>query len=186
MKHTFLRRLLILLIILLALGLPLSRARADIGPKPTVKFTFKQEFSGSLVTITSGTLLQCDLPDCSDAHPLPGNMGPQHFSCEALACSGLAYGFTDYGKLEITFSDGKTRQSNIFAIKSFNSSYNVTIQENDLVVTEQENDLVPTEAIKPAGFSLLLLCLCCCAGMLLVVAVIVGLVVFFARRKAAA
>jgi hypothetical protein len=177
MNHTFLRRLLILLIILLALGLPLSRARADVGPKPTIKFTFKQEFSGSPVTITSGTLLQCDLPDCSDAHPLPDDMGPQHFSCEALTCSGLAYGFTDYGKLEITFSDGKTRQSNIFAIKSFNSFYDVTIQENDLVVTER---------INPASLPLLVVFLCCCAGMLLVVAVIVGLVVFFARRKAAA
>ena len=177
MNHLFLRRLLILLIILLVVGLPLGHARADAGPKPTVKFTFEQEFSDSPVTITSGTLLQCDLSDCSDAHPLPDDMGPQHFSCEALTCSGLAYGFTDYGKLEITFSDGKIRQSNIFAIKSFNSFYDVTIQENDLVVTER---------INPASLSLLVVCLFCCAGMLLVAAVIVGLVVFFARRKAAA
>ena len=176
MNHTFLRRLLILLIILLTVGLPLSRARADVGPKPTVEFTFKQRFSGPPVTITSGTLLQCDQPDCSDAYPLPGDMGPQHFSCEVLTCSGLAYGFTDYGKLEITFSDGKTRQSNIFAIKSFKSFYDVAIQENDLVVTERLN---------PASLSLLVVCLCCCCGMLLVAA-IVGLVVFFARRKAAA
>jgi len=176
MNQTFWRRLPILLIILLALGLPLSHARADVGPKPTVKFTFKQE-SGSPVTITSGTLLQCDLSDCSDAHPLPGDMGPQYFSCEALTCSGLAYGFTNYGKLEITFSDGKTRQSNIFPIKSFNSFYDVTIQENDLVVTER---------INPASLSLLVVCLCCCVGMLLVVAAIVALVVFFARRKSAA
>ena len=175
MNNTFLRRLLILLIILLTLGIPLSSARADLGPKPSVKFTFVQEFSGSPVTITSGTLLQCDLPDCSDAHPLPEVIGPNHFSCEALTCSGMAYGFTKYGKLEINFSDGKTRQSNIFAIKSSKSFYDVTIQEHDLVVTEH---------VKPATFSLLVLCLCCCAGMLLVAAVIVGLVVFFTRRKA--
>jgi len=177
MNHTFLRRLLILLIILPAVCLPLGRARADVGPKPTVEFSFKQEFSGPTVTITSGTLLQCDQPDCSDAHPLPGDMGPQQFSCEALTCSGLAYGFTDYGKLEITFSDGKTRQSNIFAIQSFESCYDVAIQENDLVVRERVN---------PASLSLLVVCLCCCCGMLLVAAAIVGLVVFFARRKAAA
>ena len=177
MNHTSLRPLLILLIILLTLGLPLSRTRADAGPKPTVEFNFKQEFSGSPVTITSGTLLQCDLPDCSDAYPLESDMGPQHFSCEALTCSGLAYGFTDYGKLEIIFSDGKIRQSNIFVIKSFISFYNVGIQENDLVVTER---------INPVSFSLLVVGLSCCVGILLMVVVIVGLVVFFTRRKAAA
>lgn len=177
MNHTFLRRLLLLLTILLALGLPLNRARADVGPKPTVEFTFEQEFSGPSVTITAGTLLQCDQPDCSDARPLPGDMGPQHFSCEALTCFGLAYGFTDYGRLEINFSDGKTRQSTVFAIHSFNSFYAVAIQEHDLVVTERLN---------PASLPLLVVCLCCCAGLLLVMAAIVGLVVFLARRKAAA
>lgn len=177
MNRTFLRRALILSFILLAVGLPMSRARADVGPKPTVEFTFKQEFSGSPVTITAGRLLQCDLPDCSDARPLPDNMGPQYFSCEALTCSGLAYAFTDYGKLEITFSDGKTRQSNVFSINSFNSVYDVSIQEHDLVVTER---------INPASFSLLVVFLCCCAGVLLAAALIGGLVVVLARRQTTA
>ncbi|MCB0077313.1 MAG: hypothetical protein KDD73_07780 [Anaerolineales bacterium] len=59
MHFTFLRRLLIWLAILIALALPHNQAYADIGPKPTVEFTFSQEFSGAPVTITSGTLLQC-------------------------------------------------------------------------------------------------------------------------------
>ncbi|MCB0077312.1 MAG: hypothetical protein KDD73_07775 [Anaerolineales bacterium] len=101
-------------------------------------------------------------------------MGPQHFSCQELTCSGLAYDFTDYGRLEITFSDGETRQSNIFTIKSFNSSYDVSIQENELTVTARTN---------PATLVLLLVGLCCCAGVLLGIAAIVRLIT---RRKAAA
>jgi hypothetical protein len=177
MKHIPLRRLLVLLVALLAVGLPLGRARADLGPKPTVEFYFKQDFVGAPVTITAGTLLQCDQPDCSDAHPLPGNMGPQRFGCEGLTCSGLAYGFTEYGKLDITFSDGKERQSNIFTISGMTSNYDVTINENDLVVVER---------IDTSSVFLLALCLCCCCGMLLVVAVIIGAVVFIARRRATA
>jgi hypothetical protein len=169
------RWLLLLGGILLLVGLPLGRARADLGPKPTVEFYFEQGFEGDPLTIVSGTLLQCDQPDCSDARPLPGNMGPQRFGCEGLTCSGLAYGFTEYGKLDITFSDGKVRQSNIFTISGMTSIYDVTINENDLVVTER---------IDPSGVYVLVLCLCCCCGVLLAAAVIVGVVVYFVRRQA--
>lgn len=171
MNHLSLRRLL-LLIILLVVILPVGRARADLGPKPTVEFAFEQAFEGEPVTIVSGILMQCDQPDCADAHPLPENMGPQHFTCEGLTCSGLAYGFTDYGQLKITFSDGKVRQSNVFAITNFNAHYDVTINKNDLVVKER---------ISPVTLSLAIVCLCCCCGMVLIVLITVIIVV--ARRK---
>ena len=74
-------------------------------------FTFTQEFPGTQVSIVSGTMFECQQSDCSDAKPLM-EAGPQRFSCEATSCHALAYGFSDYHRLEIQFSDGKTRQSN--------------------------------------------------------------------------
>lgn len=163
-----------LVIALLAALLPSGAAAADVGPKPTISFTFTQGFEGEALTIASGVLMQCDLADCSDAKPLGENMGPQHFTCEGLTCEGLAYGFTDYGRIDITFSDGKLRRSNVFAIKDFSAHYDVTIRQDDLLVEQPYN---PTSVIVAA------VCLCV---VVLMVGVIVGVVVLIRRRRAKA
>src|SRR5437867_4905211 len=118
---------LFLLFLSLQFLMPSHIVLADTGPKPTMEFTFKQELSGETATITSGILYECEQPDCSDAAPLQ-QLGPQRFSCDGLSCSALAYGFSQYHKLEIQFSDGKTRQSNIFKTAGFDSKYTVTMQ----------------------------------------------------------
>src|SRR5512133_614772 len=100
-------RIVLLAALLIALFSQAYTVFADTGPKPTMEFSFKQESSGDQVTIVSGTLYECDQSDCSDAAPLQ-ELGPQRFTCEATSCSALAYGFSDYHKLEIQFSDGKT------------------------------------------------------------------------------
>jgi hypothetical protein len=127
----------LLVLLALAFGLffpPGQAAHADTGPKPTMDFSFIYELSPA-VTIVSGTLLECSSPDCADAAPLE-QLGPQGFSCEAGSCSSMAYGYSKYHRLSITFSDGQVRESNVFTKKNFNAHYKVTVRENDLSVTE--------------------------------------------------
>ncbi len=167
----------ILLMLLLAL-LPFRIVSADTGPKPTMDFTFEQGIPGQQLTIVSGTLLECEQSDCQDAKPL-GQMGPQHFSCDDKTCGALAYGFSPYHRLEIQFSDGKTRLSNIFQTAGFNSIYKVTIRQDDLLVESQFNpsNLLPTSYL-PLDVVLICTCLSC-----LLVAVVIIVVVFLVRRR---
>lgn len=48
----------------------------------------------------------------------------------------MAYSFSEYHQLRLTFSDGVTRESNIFTKKAFEANYKVTIGKNDLLVEE--------------------------------------------------
>jgi len=161
-----------LLITCLLVFLPLQTVAADIGPKPTMDFEFVQGFPGSPVTIVSGTLFECEQPDCADAQPLQ-EVGPQRFTCEATSCSALAYGFSPYQRLEIQFSDGKTRQSNVFETSQFQSSYKVTIRPDDLLV---EPKLSP-KLFTPLTY--ILLCGACLVG----IAVIVVIIILLVRRS---
>ncbi len=168
-------RIILLFLLLVPLSLPTQLALADTGPKPTMEFTFQQNLPTGQVTIISGTLVECDQPDCSDAAPLK-QLGPQGLHCDATSCSALAYGFSTYHRLELQFSDAKMRQSNIFKTAGFDSKYTVTIRPDDLVVQAQFN---------PAGFlpwTWTVLCLVCACGILLLV-VVIGLIVFFVRRS---
>ena len=85
----------LIMIIIPSIFIPLQFITADIGPKPSMDFEFKQEFSGQPVTITSGTLFECNQSDCQDAKPLE-QLGPQGFACQTDVCSALAYGFSNY------------------------------------------------------------------------------------------
>src|SRR6266496_1867309 len=165
---------LLLLVLSLPYLIPSRIVLADTGPKPTMEFTFKQELSGEIATITSGILYECEQSDCSDAAPLQ-QLGPQRFSCDVLSCSALAYGFSPYHKLEIQFSDGKTRQSNIFETAGFDSKYTVTVRADDLLVESHFNlgNMFPRTA------TVLLLCAC----MLIIGVVVIGVIIFFIRRR---
>lgn len=115
--------------------LPLQSARADTGPKPTMSFTFIYEISPAL-QIHSGYLLECSDAGCSDGEPL-AQLGPQHFECSASACSSMAYGFREYHRLVLEFSDGVTRQSNIFTKKQFSAEYEVIVSAGQMRVREK-------------------------------------------------
>ena len=165
-------KLFFLLLSLLVL-LPAQVALADTGPKPTMEFQFKQEVPGERLTIASGILYECDQPDCGDAAPL-AELGPQRFTCEANSCHATAYGFAPYHRIEIVFSDGQTRQSNIFKTAGFDSAYTVTIRPDDLLVEAQFS-----LGLFPRTGTVLIAGLC---GLLSVVFVI-GLVIFLVRRS---
>ncbi len=122
----------ILTLFILFSSFPTSHAEADIGPKPSMDFEFEYENQEPL-EILDGILFECDLPDCSDARPLE-ELGPQGFYCTVDSCSSLAYGYRDYHRLLIRFSDSKERQSNVFQSDSFDSTFRVLVRDNDLVV----------------------------------------------------
>lgn len=160
------------LCILLFLFLPSHTALADTGPKPTMEFNF----TGEQVTIASGILYECDQPDCSDAAPLE-ELGPQGLYCEATSCRAIAYGFAPYHILEIEFSDGSTRESNIFETAGFDSKYDVTVSPDEMLVEAQFG-----LGMIPRTGTIIFLCACAVLGGLLVLAGIV----FFLRRRTAA
>jgi hypothetical protein len=173
------RRVAILILLWLAF-MPFRAVSADTGPKPTMDFTFEQGIPGQSLTIVSGTLYECEQADCQDAKPLE-QLGPQGFSCGDTTCHALGYGFSPYHRLEIQFSDGKTRQSNIFQTDGFGSTYEVTIRPDDLLVRAQINplNLLPTKNLPG---TVVLLC-ACLLGLIVVIVVVVILVVNRRSRK---
>ena len=164
---------LFLILLFLQMLLPAQIALADTGPKPTMDFQFKWELTGSPVTITSGILYECKQSDCSDAAPLQ-QLGPQGFRCDSESCSATAYGFSDYHKLEIQFSDGKTRQSNVFKTAGFDSKYTVTVRPDDLLVEAQFS----LGVFPPFGI-IVITCIC----LVVALSVVAVLIISFVRRS---
>jgi len=161
------------LLVFLQLSLPLQSAHADTGPKPSMEFEFNQELLAEPVTIVSGILYECQESDCRDAKPLE-ELGPQGFGCSTDSCSAMAYGFAPYHRIEIEFSDGQARGSNIFQTAGFESKYQVTVNPGDLQVEPQFSLPAPQWSI-----GILLLCACLLGGGVLLIAA----VVFFLRRS---
>jgi len=164
---------LFLLLLFLQLLLPAHVARADTGPKPTMDFAFKQELTGEPVTITSGIFYECEQADCSDAVPLQ-ELGPQRFTCDTNTCHALAYGFSPYHRLEIQFSDGQARESNVFKTAGFDSKYTVTVRPKDLLVEAQFS-----LGTFPRVVIIVVTCVCALVG----VGLVVGLILFLVRRS---
>jgi hypothetical protein len=132
LHHRHAMQMISLLTMLLLTLIPLGTAAADIGAKPSMDFEFEYETSQPL-HIVEGTLLECSSVDCLDAKPLQ-EIGPQGLTCDENSCSAIAYGYSDYHRLMIQFSDGKTRASNVFQSDSFFMTYRVIVREDDLIV----------------------------------------------------
>ena len=94
-------------------------AFADLGPKPTISILFmdQKDYKPNEKKLEA-YLLICESASCLKSKRLE-QMGPQHFSCSwdtavmSIRCDGMAYGFTQFLKLELDFG-GKIIQSNIF------------------------------------------------------------------------
>ncbi|MBC7876371.1 MAG: hypothetical protein H7Y59_04295 [Anaerolineales bacterium] len=172
-------RILLLLSILIPLSLPTYVVFADIGPKPSMEFEFEL-LDG--ITITSGILYECDQSDCSDAAPME-ELGPQRLACDSISCSAVAYGFAPYHRLEIQFSDGKTRSSNIFETIDFDSVYLVTINADDLSVEEVSGSPAPPYEDFPAEPNSTIYVVVGCVCILLLIGLITSAIIFFVRRS---
>ena len=158
-------------VIVTALGL-LATARADVGPKPSQTFEFHVA-SGAPLTILEGKLLECADVQCQEAEPMR-EMGPQRFTCEQTSCSSMAYGYPEYMRLEITFSDGSIRRSNVFTMRYFRAQYDVAVQAEGLVVTERRFRIRPLpETGTVGGYSLLAVFVCTGISLVLELAAVV-------------
>ncbi|MDO8755235.1 MAG: hypothetical protein Q7J80_15165 [Anaerolineales bacterium] len=166
-------RILLLSFVLMQFFLPVHAVLADTGPKPTMEFEFKHGLPDGQVTIVSGILYECDQADCIDAAPLE-ELGPQGLYCKATSCRALGYGFAPYHILEIEFSDGVTRRSNIFETAGFASKYTVTIQPHDLLIEAQFS-----LGVLPRTGTVIVACI----GVLVLGVAIIGLIVFLMRRS---
>jgi hypothetical protein len=130
----WLQRTIVILIGLL-LFLPSLPVQADMGPKPTLTFIF--EYKIPAVDIVSGVLIECDDSACQNGKTLT-QVGPQNFTCSASSCESLSYGYTEYQKLGITFSD-RVRESNVFTKKAYNAKYIVVVLQDSLQVSESSS-----------------------------------------------
>lgn len=131
----------VLPLFLFVLWFPQQAALADMGPKPQMDFEIVDK-AGLGVTIQQAELLECDNEACLNSSTLE-DFGPQGLYCQEMECSAWAYGFKDFHRLVVTFSDGVVRESNVFGKQYFNARYRVTIQPDSLLVEEVRGGLNP-------------------------------------------
>lgn len=160
------------LVVALTLLAPIS-VSADVGPKPSLEFEFVYEIP-ERPTIIEATLLQCSDQTCLDAKPLE-EMGPQGFSCGIDHCESMAYSYSDFAQLEIRFSDGVVRTSDVFKIEDFDASYRVAVRGTDMIV----------ENLRGRGMNMgWILGVAACAGVggLLFLALAIVFIILMARK----
>lgn len=148
--------------------LPAVPAYADVGPKPSMVFRFTYEIPQ--VAITVAQQIECKEPTCSDGAPLE-EIGPQRFWCEDSECRSTAYGYAYYHRLVITFADGVTRESTVFATQGRGGNFVVTVTRDALLVQTEEPLAWLFQSLRNAvgclpGWSLTLVIETLIAGML--------------------
>ena len=113
----------------------LSPLWADVFPKPEVHFSFIYNTENKpLIDPAHSEQIQCKDSLCLESDPL-GAYGVQKLTCGAGQCTSTAYRFDPYQKLVISFTDGSSRESNIFRLpKDLYTRYNVYVQDNKLLV----------------------------------------------------
>jgi hypothetical protein len=106
---------------------------ADIGPKPSMAFTFSPP---AQTQIKTGVLYNCEDALCTKPTPLRP-LGPQRFICDATRCSARAYGFGRYIQLELALTDARTVKSLPTKVAGFDSRYHGVIKGQNLVLTPE-------------------------------------------------
>ena len=112
------------------------------------------------LTIRAATLYECKQSDCQDAVPAE-EFADQHFSCKEVNCTWSAFFYLPYHRLEVTFSDRRTRESNVFTKPEPNADFRVEVRDSDLLVegvgefTHEGPSLKATAAITALVFALM-------------------------------
>ena len=149
------------LLILILLFVPFFPAWADVSPKPEMEFVFIYNTdSKPLINPAQSEQIQCNDNQCLESKPL-GHYGLQKLYCSPESCFAVAYEFTDYQKLVLSFEDGTKRESNIFpSSHKLRARYNVYVNPDHLQVVP--TNIVPdlgAWARKDALFSLVIILL---------------------------
>lgn len=124
-----------------------AQARADMGPKPSFSMTLVQPAHGPKLTIKTAKLLFWGTKT-GKFEELP-EYGPQGLQVGHITLSCLAYGFPKSLKIVATFSDGKTRSSNIFNTYAMDSHFSLEVKGNSLLIKEDKNGIPMVESRGP-------------------------------------
>ena len=110
-------------------------AWAEVSPIPEAQFNFIYNQEEHPLIATQGSeLFVCENRLCAGSEPL-GVYGAQEFSCGPGSCQVTAYEFSPFARLVISFEDGVTRASNIFAFpQTLVAKFNVYVNADKLVV----------------------------------------------------
>ena len=105
-------------------------AHADLGPKPTMSFKWKEK---GKVEAASLRLLQCKEESCNGAEPLQ-DAGPQGFRCSEIDCFAMAYGFSEFQQI-VGKAGGKEVRSNVFKPQGMESKFELTVKDGKIIVS---------------------------------------------------
>lgn len=129
-----------------ALFLVCLSAGAEVSPLPEAQFHFIYNTPQKPLIFPARTeLVLCKDLLCMNAAPL-GVYGSQRMTCGGGACTAVAYEFEPFAQLSVTFEDGTTRQSNVFAVPdTLITPFNVYVNADHLTV--EPVDTPPQEAL---------------------------------------
>jgi hypothetical protein len=122
-----------LVLVALAVFLPASPARADMGPKPSMDFSLDYDIVE--VGLVEGKLLLCEDEACSSYVEFEGPFDCTAAGCYSYALWGEAEEYVEYHKLVLSFED-QVRQSNVFTKQAHSAKYKVVVGPDGLEVTE--------------------------------------------------
>lgn len=95
---------------------------------------------GDRLTVQSIALISCDDLNCLDTMKITRIEDERSLTCSEHSCRSqinpLEYGSNQVFQLEVAFSDGATRKSNVFTKEYFYAKYQVAIQADALLVEE--------------------------------------------------
>jgi hypothetical protein len=170
-----------LILAFVLLAIVASPASADMGPKPSITFDLIYETETPLEVVEIELFL-CDDESCTSGHLLEKKLGPQDIDCESPdRCESLAYGYADYMRLIMTFSDGVTRESDVFEKKHFDATYDVTVGDDSLIVKSTGGRMNPMGLAIGGAFA----GACLVGGLLLGLMVLLALNIFLDWKQGA-
>lgn len=122
--------------------LPFTTLWADVSPRPEMEFLFiHRTAEEKAINPIRSEQIQCTDNQCLESKPL-GHYGIQKLYCTTESCFSVAYEYTDFQKLIIVFSDGTTRESNIFpTTHKLRARYKVYVDKDTLTV--EPTNVVP-------------------------------------------
>lgn len=120
-----------------------------MGPKPTLYINFVEPKNQPKLAITSAALFNGNSPT-GKFTPFQ-EIGPQRLRVYPDKLFAMAYGFAKYLRLEVKFSDGVTRKSQVFQATGMSSHFDMSLQGNSLLLKPSKSVryLVVPQSSKP-------------------------------------
>lgn len=147
-------------------------AWAEVSPLPEIQFNFIYNTEQKpLINPAGSEFVGCKDRLCIQTEPL-GTYGSQRLKCGPGACTAIAYEFEPFARLIMSFEDGSTRISNIFALSNeLIHKFNVYVNQDDVVVEPVDTPATESLWSRPQAWGalalILVLELLCAAAFIL-------------------